>query len=142
MDKYSKIKLFFKQFDKKPLNFNLLFDFFMDFKYPDTWEKDIFPLLENVSSGKSLGVDWTDFVWGSACFRQDYVMFLDKQIHQIGRKFPPILDNNGYPIVDEGGQWLENTLYIEQNYTEYFKISLDEFIDICKRWYNEVISTT
>ena len=80
----------------------------MDFKYPDTWQKDIFPLLENVSSGKSIGVDWTDFVWGSACFRQDYVMFLDKQIHQIGRKFPPVLDNNGYPIVDERGQWLEN----------------------------------
>ena len=139
MEKYSKIKLFFEGFKNKPNNFNLMFDFLMDFKYKDTWDREIFPLLDSIKSRKSFGVDWSDFIWGSACFRNGYVMFLEESIHQVGRKFPPIIDVNDNVLVDETGQWLENTEYIESNYSEYLKIPLDEFISICTRWYNEVL---
>ncbi|ADV48439.1 hypothetical protein Celal_1121 [Cellulophaga algicola DSM 14237] len=139
MEKKSKFNLFFKGFKEKTENFSLLFDFLMDFKYKNAWDRDIFPLLESVKTGKSFGVDWSDFIWGTICFRNGYVMFLKESIHQVGRKFPPIKDINGNALVDETGQWLENTEYIELNYSEFLKIPLDEFISICRKWYNEVL---
>jgi hypothetical protein len=116
-----------------------MYYFFCDFRYREPWERNIFPLLNSFRNKELFAVDWKDFIWGTTCFRQEYVMFLDPSIEQIGRKFPPMLDEKNNPIIDEGGQWLENTKFIEEIYTEYFKIPLDEFIEICKRWYKEVL---
>lgn len=138
----SRLRIFISDFESKKDEskfWYLVLDFLHNFRNKDTWEIDIFPLVESVRTGNTFGEDWTDFVWGSVCFRKDHVMFLDEKIHQIGRKFPPVSDNDGNPIVDETGQWLENTDYIESNYTEFLKMPLDEFISICRKWYNEVL---
>ena len=118
----------------------LIFDFLHSFRSIDSWDNDVLPLLQSIKSGKISQVDWRGFDWGGTiCFRRNYVMILDESIYKVGRKFPPILDKEGEPLVNEYYEWLENTQYIESNYSEYLKIPLDEFISICKRWYNEVL---
>jgi len=141
IDKEIKITEFFSSFSNREEYFQLMYYFFTDFRYKDTWEKTIFPMLESIRNDEIFGVDWTDFVWGAVCFRKNHVMFLDESIHQVGRRFPPLLDENNDARIDELGQWLENTEYIEQHYTEFFKISFDEFVLVCEKWYREVLSS-
>ena len=56
-------------------------------------------------------------------------------MHQVGRKFPPILDENGEPMLNEENERLADTEYLLTHYPELIKIPLDEFITMCEKWY-------
>ena len=138
-----KMKIFISDFKSKSQKSKfdyLIFDFLHSYRDIKSWDNDVFPMLNSIKCGGKSQIDWRDFEWGGViCFRRNYVMILDESIYQVGRKLPPLLDENDKPIVNEYFEWIENTEYIESNYSEYLKIPMDEFISICKRWYNEVL---
>ena len=105
------------------------------FKDRDDWEIEIFPLLYSLRDRTGKIDDWGGGMWNRICFRYEYVLIEAKSLHQIGRKFPPILDENGEPMTNENNEWLEDTEYLLTHYPELIKIPLDEFITMCEKWY-------
>lgn len=110
--------------------------FISNFRGRRKWEKRILPYLYSLKDKTGKIDDWTGGIWNRICFRYDYVLIEDDDLHQVGRIFPPILDKNGAPMINENYEWLENTEYIVNHYTEFVKVPLDEFIIICEKWYS------
>ena len=105
------------------------------FKDRDDWEIEIFPLLYSLRDRTGKIDDWRGGEWNRICFRYEYVLIEDSDLHQIGRKFPPILDENGEPMLNEENERLADTEYLLNHYTELIKVPLDEFITMCEKWY-------
>jgi len=122
--------------DEKYGKYAYLIDYFISsFRDKDSLDENLFPYLYSLKDHTGKIEDWNGFYGiDKICFRYDNIFFLDESMHQIGRIFPPILDSKGEPIVNEYGEWLENTDYIESHYTEFTKISIDDFIFICHKW--------
>lgn len=100
------------------------------------WERKIFPLLYSLRDRTGKIDDWGgNGIWYTICFRYEYVLIEDNDLHQVGRKFPPILDENGEPMLNEENERLADTEYLLNHYTELIKVPLDEFITICEKWY-------
>ena len=114
---------------------SLIHKFIGSFRYRDDWEKEIFPLLYSLRDRTGKIDDWWGGMWNKICFRYEYVLIEDNDLHQVGRKFPPILDENGEPMLNEENERLADTEYLLTHYPELIKIPLDEFITICEKWY-------
>jgi hypothetical protein len=105
------------------------------FRFIDQWENEILPYLESLKNKTGKINDWNSFPWkGEICFRHDYIMILDESIHQVGRKFPGIIDDKECQILNDEYEWLLDTEFIRMNYTEFVIISIDDFIEKCIRW--------
>ncbi len=105
------------------------------FRHIDQWKNEILPYLDSLSNRTGKINDWNSFPWhGKICFRYDYIMVLDESVEQIGRRLPGLKKDNGENILNEDGDWLLDTLFIENNYTEYVKISLEKYIAYCRQW--------
>jgi hypothetical protein len=101
-------------------------------------DNELIPMVEMFIAGKGIINDWSGFDWGGkVCFRLDHIMIIDESIYRIGRVFPEIeVDINSYdnPLYQEKNGWLDNTEYIEQNYSEFVKVPVLEFYKICDNW--------
>lgn len=139
------------EFEKQVQNEQSFYDFFTEsnygkyhclivysitnFRYIDTWENEIIPYLESLQNGVGKINDWNSFEWGGIiCFRNDYVIILDKSIEQVGRRLPGLIDEKGENLQNDEGEWILDTSFIEANYTEFVKISLNDYIHYCKKW--------
>lgn len=106
-----------------------------NFRFIDTWENEIIPYLESLQSGTGKINDWNSFPWkGIICFRKDHVMLLDESIEQVGRSLPGLKNEKGENIQNEEGECILDTGFIQENYIEYVKISLSNYIYYCKEW--------
>ncbi|OOV29850.1 hypothetical protein BXU11_08295 [Flavobacterium sp. LM5] len=128
---------FYENFDEQTFGkyYYLLGHSITTFKTIAQWENEILPYLDSLRNRTGKITDWNSFPWrGTICFRHDHVMVLDESIEQIGRRLPGLKKDNGENILNEDGDWLLDTLFIENNYTEYVKISLEKYITYCSQW--------
>lgn len=111
----------------------LLCYFISTYKSINELDNDVFPYLESLNNKKGIINDWNNFDWeGKVCFRNEYVLMIDKKIIQINRMM--LFDENKNPVLNDEFQWLEDTLYIENKFTEYVKISILDLIGIFRKW--------
>ncbi|AIY14021.1 hypothetical protein [Cellulophaga baltica] len=109
--------------------------FITDFRSSKQWKEEIIPFLEGLIS-KSVKInDWSDNEWGgSICFRNDYVYFVDEAVYKVGNKVMGLFNEDGSQMLNEYYIWLDDTNYIEKNYTQYFKIKTEELKNIGSKW--------
>lgn len=128
---------FYENFDEQTFGkyYYLLGHSISTFRSIVQWENEILPYLDSLINKMGKINDWNSFPWrGIICFRYDHVMILDETIEQIGRNLPGLKNDNGENILNEDGEWLLDTLFIENNYTEYVKISLEDYTTYCRLW--------
>ena len=111
------------------------------FRNLDTWKNEIMPYLVSLQNGLGNINDWHSFPWGGIiCFRIDYVMIIDKSIEKVGIRLPGLKNQEGENLQNGEGEWILDTNYIEENYTEFVKISINDYIQYCTRWI-EILSS-
>lgn len=140
-----KEKSFYSSFDESVYGnyYYLIGHSITNFRYIDRWKNEIIPYLESLQSGIGKINDWNSFEWGGTiCFRNNHVMILDKSIEQVGRRLPALKNEEGENLQNDEGEWVLDTNFIEVNYIEFVKISMNDYIHYCKKWIEILISET
>ncbi|HEY8934782.1 MAG TPA: hypothetical protein VIM75_18320 [Ohtaekwangia sp.] len=100
--------------------------------------EDMRNILQYIRSIKASEIkidDWNSFEWrGVVCFRKEYVMIIDEKVFEVGNKLPGLKNEDGSNLLNASYEWIIDTDYIENNYSQFIKIPIDEFDSITCQW--------
>jgi hypothetical protein len=117
------------------LHKNLLVYFLSDSYDVNLWINERIPSIEKIRDGLLPVDDWGSNEWsGKVCIRKNHVMIIDKSILKVGNKIISLKNSDGSNYLNSEYEWVIDTDFIEKNYTQYLKVSINQFLYVIYKW--------